>query len=480
MTLNPRTLKDFIFSCPGWLLLAAAQLCFVWACPAAGFTFTTVASFAGTNGAFPQARLVQGADGSFYGTTAAGGGDTSQGTVFKMTPSGALTTLVSFTSPYSNGANPQAELLPCNDGSFYGTTAGGGSYSHGTIFRINPAGALASLYSFYGTFDGAQPNAGLVQPSDGNFYSTTPAGGYYLNGTVFQVTSNGALNSLYSFSDGDGVYPYSGLVRGNDGNLYGTTEYGGAGYDGTDFSGDGTIFQITTNGILTTLVAFTGDNGAHPYAGLLQAADGNFYGTTYEGPATTNGTVFKMTPAGALKTLFVFNGTNGALPSASLVQGRDGNLYGTTPYGAIGYDGSPSSGSGTVFMITTNGVLTTLVSFNGANGSSPLAGLFQSTNGDLYGTTFGGGDYDDGTVFRLSVAPAPPPVFQTVSQSGTNISLTWTAVAGRTYQVQASTNFSNTSWNNKGSSVTASNSTASWSEGVGPDPERFYRVVLLP
>lgn len=434
-------------------------------------------SFAGTNGALPQARLVQGVDGSFYGTTAAGGADTSQGTVFKMTPTGTLTTLFSFTFPYHDGASSQAELLLCSDGYFYGTTAAGGTYSHGTIFRITPTGALTSLYSFYGTFDGAQPKAGLVQAPDGNFYGTTPAGGYYLNGTVFQVTSNGVLNSLYSFSDGDGVNPYAGLVHGNDGELYGTTEYGGSGYDGTDFSGNGTVFGITTNGVLNTLVAFTGDNGAHPYAGLLLAADGNFYGTTYQGPVSTNGTIFKITPGGALTTLFVFNGTNGALPSGNLLQGPDGNLYGTTANGATGYNGSPSSGYGTVFMVTTNGELTTLVAFDDANGSSPQAGLIRATNGDFYGTTSGGGAFGDGTIFRLS--PARPPVFQSLIRTGGTITITWTAVAGRNYQVQANIGFSQTNWIDKGF-VTATNSTASWSETAGLDLQRFYRVALLP
>ncbi|HWV99718.1 MAG TPA: choice-of-anchor tandem repeat GloVer-containing protein [Candidatus Acidoferrum sp.] len=449
--------------------------------PCSALTLTTLVSFGGTNGAAPSAALLQGADGNFRGTTESGGMPGSRGTIFMMTPSGALTTLLEFASPYSYGADPQAALVLGPDGDFYGAAPAGGAYSRGTAFRISPDGVPDLLYSFVGTYDGSQPFGALARGSDGNLYGTTFGGGFYLNGTVFQMTTNGTLNSLYSFSGPDGANPYAGLIQGRDGNFYGTTEYGGGAYNGTDFSGQGTIFQLMANGTLNTLVYFGGKNGVYPTAGLVQAADGRFYGTTYRGGTNgDNGTVFRMSTNGALTTLVMFNGTNGALPSSGLVGATDGSFYGTTSCGGIGYNGSPSSGYGTVFKVTTNGVLTTVAFFTGINGNTPLAGLVQGTDGNLYGTTSGGGAYNNGTVFQLSSASSPPPVFQTVSQSGAIITLTWSAVAGRAYQVQASTNFSQANWNNKNGLVTATNSTATWSEGVGPDPQRFYRVLLLP
>jgi uncharacterized repeat protein (TIGR03803 family) len=172
-------------------------------------------------------------------------------------------------------------------------------------------------------------------------------------------------------------YPSAGLVQGSDGSFYGTTAYGGA-------SGKGTVFQVTPAGVLTKLISFTGANGSHPVAPLVQGSDGNLYGTTaYGGTNGNNGTVFQMTPAGALTTLVSFNGTNGSHPLAGLVQGSDGNFYGTTMRGG-------ANNRGTVFLMTPAGVLTTLVSFSGANGRLPFAALVQGTNGNFYGTTDGG------------------------------------------------------------------------------------------
>jgi len=178
-------------------------------------------------------------------------------------------------------------------------------------------------------------------------------------------------------SSGPPEYPSAALAEGNAGNFYGTTAYGGA-------SGKGTVFEVTPAGVLTTLVSFNGTNGSHPAAGLVQGSDGNFYGTTeYGGTNGNSGTVFQMTPAGALTTMVSLNGTNGSHPLAGLVQGSDGNFYGTTILGGV-------KNRGTVFQMTAAGVLTTLVSFNGGKGSSPFAALVQGTNGNFYGTAGGG------------------------------------------------------------------------------------------
>src|ERR1039458_1716400 len=259
----------------------------------------------------------------------------------------------------------------------------------------SPAQTFTALHSFVGT-DGSYPYAGLVQATDGNFYGTTsqfgPGGNGY--GTVFEITAGGVLTTLHSFDFTDGAYPWAGLVQATDGNFYGTTDGGGA-------SSYGTVFKITAGGVLTTLHSFDSTDGANPQAGLVQATDGNFYGTTNVGGAIGYGTVFKITAGGVLTTLHSFDLTDGAWPQAGLVQATDGNFYGTTSSaGANGY--------GTVFKITAGGVLTTLHSFAGTfDGSWPYAGLVQATDGNFYGTTNSGGAISYGTVFSLSVGLGP-------------------------------------------------------------------------
>jgi uncharacterized repeat protein (TIGR03803 family) len=442
----------------------------------ADFTLDPLISFDGTQGASPSAPLLQGADGNLYGSTESGGSGSTRGTVFRVSPGGTLTTLLQFTSPYANGADPQSGLVQGPSGEFYGTTAAGGANGQGTVFKLTAAGVASPLYSFVGTYDGGQPHAALVRAGDGNFYGTTAGGGFYFNGTVFQVTTNDAFNPLYSFSGPDGVYPYGGLLVGPDGNLYGTTEYGGAGYDGTDYSGAGTVFQITLDGSLNTWVYFGGNNGAVPAAGLVQGADGNFYGATSEGGTNGNhGSVFKLNTNGTLSTLFSFDGTNGASPVGNLVQDTDGSFYGTTAAGGLGYNGSSTSGYGTVFRVTTNGALTTLFSFNGTDGSMPLAGLCPGTNGCFYGTTSAGGAYDLGTLFQLSFIP----LFTAITRNGGTVHLTWSATAGHVYQPQFRVDLTQGGWNNLSNPLTATNATASASDGLPPDHQRFYRVRLV-
>ena len=246
--------------------------------------------------------------------------------MFQISFGGALTSLYSFTGGY-DGANPQAELVQGGDGYFYGTTFGGGQDGLGTAFKISPGGALStfSLWSLSGGNHGANPSAGLVQGSDGNFYGTASGGGRYTNGTVFQISTNGALSSLCSFNVSDGDDPQAGLVQGSDGNFYGTASGGGQ-------KGYGTVFKIDPNGALTGLYSFTGGNdGANPAGVLVQGSDGNFYGTASGGGRYTNGTVFQISTNGALSSLYSFTGGNdGAYPKAGLVQGSDGNFYGTT------------------------------------------------------------------------------------------------------------------------------------------------------
>jgi uncharacterized repeat protein (TIGR03803 family) len=337
-------------------------------------------------GAGDQSGLVQGIDGNFYGTTEVGG-DYHYGTVFQMTPSGAVTNLVSFN--VSNGSGPTAGLVQGADGNLYGTTYAGGTSNGGTVFRITTSGTLTTLVSFKGT-NGEAPESALVQGSDGNFYGTTVAGEHNA-GTVFTITTNGILTTLVAFEFTNGSSPESALVQGTDGNFYGTTSWGGVTSSQIP-QGMGTVFRVTTNGTLTTLVAFDDTNGYYPQSALVQGSDGNFYGTTYSGGAYDYGTVFTMTPSGTLSRLASFDLTNGANPFAGLVQGSDGNLYGTTESGG-------ANDAGTIFRITTNGTLTTLVSLQVTNGYFPEATLVQGNDGYFYGTTPYGGANNWGTIF---------------------------------------------------------------------------------
>jgi len=247
-----------------------------------------------TDGAAPVAGLVEGADGSLYGTTIIGGANL-YGTVFKITGA-ALTILHSFDG--TDGSHPQGTLVRGTDGNFYGTTVYGGANNLGTVFKITPGGTLTTLYSFCSLTncaDGEEPYGGVVQGTDGNFYGTTFLGGAQeLDGTIFKITPKGQLTTLYNFCSqtncADGLDPEAGLTQGTDRNFYGTTSGGGA-------DGGGTIFKITAEG-LTTLYSFcaqTGcSDGAYPYAGVVQGTDGSFYGTTSVGGTDSEGTVFSL------------------------------------------------------------------------------------------------------------------------------------------------------------------------------------------
>ena len=436
----------------------------------AAIIFSSLFSFNQTNGASSNAGLIQGKDGSFYGTTFSGGPG-GGGTLFQMTPMGVLTNLVSFNG--TNGASPRAGLVQVLDGSFYGTTYSGGSNNAGTVFQATTNGTLTTLVTFANAI-GAYPIAGLMQAQDGNFYGTTAIGGTNGYGTAFQVMTNGALATLVSFdiNGTNGASPYAGLVQGNDGNLFGTTYQGGT-------SSYGTIFKLTTNGTFTSLYSFTGTNdGGNPYARLVQGSDGNFYGTTFNGGTSGYGTVFEFATNGVLTTLVSFGNTNGAYPQAGVIQGLDGNFYGTTTAGGA-YTNQYGLGDGTIFKLGTNGMLTTLVSFDGTNGASPEGGLVQSVDGSFYGTTANGGTNGYGTIFRLSVIVLPPS-FQTVTKAGATVTLTWSATVGQSYQMLYKTNLTQAVWNNLSNSLIATNPIMSTFDAAGPDRQRFYRILLMP
>ena len=373
-------------------------------------TFKSLDSFDNTNAAFPWPTLLQASDGNFYGTTQNGGNTACPsgcGTIFEITPTGKLNT---FNFDGTNGNGPLAGLVQAANGDFYGV-AGGGTNGFGTVFKFTPKSGLTTLHNFNGT-DGNGPTGTLIQATDGNFYGTTEGGGFFNQGTIFRITPSGKLTTMYAFTGGaDGVAPVAGLIQATDGNLYGTT-WGDA-YQNLNV---GTVFKITLRGKLTTLHSFETTDGANPQGGLVQGADGNFYGATEEGGTSNYGTVFKMTSKGKLTTLHSFSGgTDGDTPVCTLVQATDGNLYGTAAY-----DGKYPN-FGTVFKITPSGKLTTLHNFDSKDGSYPYGGVVQATSGKFYGATFAGGsstacEFGCGTVFSLSVGLGP--FVETLPDSG--------------------------------------------------------------
>jgi uncharacterized repeat protein (TIGR03803 family) len=360
-------------------------------------TFTTLHSFAGTDGINPNSGLVQGTDGNLYGTTSAGGAN-GDGTAFKITLDGAVTTLHSFDG--TDGVNP-AGLIQATNREFYGTTGGGGANGDGTVFKMTRTGDVTTLHSFDGT-DGTNPNAVLLQASNGYFYGTTAAGGANDDGTVFQMTLSGALTTLHSFDGTDGSNPSGGLIEAQSRIVFGTTKGGGT-------HGLGSIFNLTLSGVLSSEYSFAAgleEIGSAP-VGLVQVWEVNthdLYGTTSATGVYGAGTVYKMLPlpqrAAAQTGSFGINGMDGSDSVAALIQGSDQALYGTTAAGgAYGY--------GTVFNAATDGDPKPLHSFNVTDGESPSASLVQGTNGDFYGTTTSGGANGYGTVFRLSMGFGP-------------------------------------------------------------------------
>jgi uncharacterized repeat protein (TIGR03803 family) len=297
-----------------------------------------------------------------------------------LTPIGTLTTLYEFCLQpnCSDGAAPTGGLVQAADGSFYGTTSQGGTgancslqYGCGTIFKLTPAGTLTTLYSFCSLkncADGKIPFGTLLHASDGNLYGTTQVGGVISNmcpdgcSTSFKITPNGSFTTIYTFCSQqectDGASPNQTLVQGADGDLYGTTEESGPNLYGT-------IFRLTFAGSLTTVYNFCSQpdcaDGWSPFAGLVQAADGNFYGTTFLGGGN-NGcsgygceTVFKISPSGAFAVLHAFKPpSDGIVIDAPLVQATDGNLYGATVAGApvitVRFSGSHPAESSQLFM----------------------------------------------------------------------------------------------------------------------------------
>ena len=344
----------------------------------------------------------------------------TRGTVFKVTPTGTLTTLYNFCSQTNcaDGADPYAVLVQGTDGNFYGTTEVGGANNIGTVFKVTPAGTLTTLYSFCSQTncaDGEAPEGGLVQGNDGNFYGTTSEGGNSNSectsgggtcGTLFQITPGGTLTTIYSFCSqancADGSGSIAGLFQGSDGNFYGTTAAGGI--TTSECAGCGTLFQITPGGAFTTVYSFCSltncADGDAPYAGLLQGSDGNLYGTTFFGGSTNNdGTVYELPLSPALPAPVQL-----ALSSSTTVAGTPVtltfnvlNAFSTTLQQCYAFVQNAATGAGNWTGIQT-GALTSGV-YTGTASITPTApGTYT------YALTCGG--VESGFSGALTVTPA--------------------------------------------------------------------------
>jgi uncharacterized repeat protein (TIGR03803 family) len=332
---------------------------------------TVLANFDGLDGGGqPYAGVAQGHDGNLYGVTTIGGNTPSGcGAAVKVSPSGGMTVLHAFNGAPNDACQVWGPLLQASDGNFYGASNAGGNGGCGgggcgTVFKMTPSGAVSVLYNFADHADGGGPLSGLLQASDGKLYGETTMGGAYNYGTIFKISLSGAFTALHSFNDSDGYLPDGGLIQASDGNLYGITNGGGAGTYGPY----GTVFKITPSGTLTTLYNFCSQSGCTdgrgPYGGLVQGKDGNFYGTTLEGGTSNYGTAFAITPSGSLSTIYNFcsktSCADGAYPYAGLTLGSDGNFYGVTK------EGGNSSNSGTAFKLqVTEDTLTVSISGSG-------------------------------------------------------------------------------------------------------------------
>lgn len=364
------------------------------------FNFATTA-----DGLGPRGGLVQDSAGNLYGTTFTGGIFSSSciitngecGVVFKLDPSGNETVLHDFLGG-SDGGGPWGSLVLDSQGNIYGTTSTGGSSCQcGVVYELSPNGTETVLYTFNDSLDGFGPMAGLVRDQAGNLYGTTATGGVYQLGSIFKIDASGNYSVLHSFAAWDGLNLfYAPLTMDAAGNLYGVAAYGGS-------SGSGSVFKLNpTTGTLTVLYGFTlQQDGGFPSGSVALDSAGNIYGETYEGGNLGNlygpGVVFKIEPTGRYSLLESFPGTgNGGSYDGGMIIDQSGNLYGTTSW-----DGTDHCGS--VFEIPSSGHPTTLHNFTcGADGGGVWAPVMEDAAGNLYGTAETGGSTGGGVVFELS------------------------------------------------------------------------------
>jgi uncharacterized repeat protein (TIGR03803 family) len=350
-------------------------------------TVTTIHNF-GSDAEVPSyVLLAQGRDGKLYGSTATTGMSGEYGTIFRLGTGGLFKIL--YTADIT-GYSPSGGVRLATDGNYYGVNQGGGALGFGELFKFSTAGVFTVLHAFSGGGDGAAPITTPLEASDGNIYGVT-SGGDDDNGTVYKYDHAGNYSVLHVFGGSPDGSEAFGIMQAADGNLYITTIYGGT-------AGCGTIVKMSTAGSVLHTYSFTCQpSGNIPYGALIQASDGNFYGTTYAGGANNLGTLYKMTQKGGVSILHSFGtGTDASLPIGSLVQATDGNLYGTGYFGGV-------NNTGSLFQYTLSGGYSVLYSFPSTATYFVSSTLMQHTNGLMYGTTNLGGTYDAGTAFSLDM-----------------------------------------------------------------------------
>jgi uncharacterized repeat protein (TIGR03803 family) len=420
------------------LAVAVLVLAVTFTTTARAQTYSSIYEFGGKTGDpdHPQysGTITQGRDGELYTTTPDGGSNGYWGTAFKIAPFGALTVLYNFNATTGSSTAPFGGLTLGTDGNFYGTTEIGGTFSFGTVFKITASRTLTTLYNFgtcaYPCKEGIYPRAAPVQGTDGNFYGTAAFRTDGTNqGVVYKITPAGKYTTLYAFDGTAGYNPDAPLVQGTDGNFYGTTAAGGKSIQPYCYASSptcGTVFKMTTAGKVTFIHEFDQTHGAGPIGLVIQGTDGKFYGTTSAGGTGGFGVAFKLTSAGVITVLHNFNGTDGETPDAGLVQANDGNFYGVTSAGG-------SLGFGTIYKITSTGTFSVLYNFENTHGATAEVTLFQHTNGVLYGNTYAGGLHGVGVFYSLNIGAAEFAKLQTTSgKIGSTVSILGQGFTGST------------------------------------------------
>jgi uncharacterized repeat protein (TIGR03803 family) len=406
-----------------------------------------------------RGNLLLATDGNIYFATTIGGN--GRGSIGKLAPDGTISTLYAFPAESDHPVRPQGNLIQANDGHLYGTSFIGGADGRGTIFRVTLTGEFTLLRSMGATpTDASLPYTGLVQASDNKLYGTTLSGGNNDKGTIFRIALDGSnFEIIHHFSGANGENPEGQLLVGSDGELYGTTLQGGQ-------SNRGAIYKISTSGVFTLLYSVPslsafGDlgtainaTGANPRAGLMLAADGNYYGTAYQGGPGGNGTVFRMTPAGVVSVFHAFAGAtqDGGFPLSSVTQDAQGNFYGTTQHG--GYQDA-----GSAYRLSSTGEFTLLHGFiDTFDGANPHASLLLA-NGTIYGASCDCEAQSDtrlGTLFKLDLGSnGALPVDVSVSSAkatcvshiagecGVTATVTWSSPTAASAKCNASGSWTN-------------------------------------